>query len=333
MARNLMRVLGAGGIEVGLASELRIYDGRGDAVTQRALSAKAGAETDRLLHELPADTDIWLTYHSYYKSPDLLGPAVARARGIPYVQIESTRASSRLNGPWADFARAAHAASDAADLIFYLTANDLITLERARFGNQKLVHLPPFLPCNTLPEPANGIGPMLTAGMMRAGDKLASYRLIAETLPLLDGDWRLDVAGDGPERASVEALMAPFGPRVRFLGQLDGSAMQAAYRDAELFLWPGVNEAYGMVYLEAQAAGLPVVAQDRPGTRDVLLPHTCPDPDEGVTALAQRIRALRNDPHLRQKLGDKARRMIADRHLMPSAARVIHNALRDLTRE
>ncbi len=318
IARNLMDVIAAGGAEADLVSETRLYEKHGDAERQAELREVARQEVRRLLDEMP-QVDLWVTYHNYYKAPDLIGPEVARARGIPYVQIESTRATSRLTGPWAGFAKAAHDAADAADVIFYFTANDLITLERERFGSQALVHLPPFLPQTELPEPSHLNGPMLSVGMMRAGDKLASYSIIAQTLAHLDGDWQLEIAGDGPARHDVETLMAPFGSRVRLLGQLDRDGLSAAYSRASLFLWPGVNEAFGMAYLEAQAHGLPVVAQDRPGMRDVLAPGTYPAPDEGAQALAVQIDALRADPDLRARRGATARAMISLNHLAPAA--------------
>ncbi|MGR3760355.1 glycosyltransferase family 4 protein [Roseobacteraceae bacterium NS-SX3] len=332
MARNLMAAIAAGGAQVDLVSELKTYDKHGDADLQAALHRQAAAEAGRLISGMPP-VDLWVTYHNYYKAPDLIGPAVGRARGIPYVQIESTRATSRLSGAWAGFARAAHEAADAAAAIFYLTANDLITLERERFGSQALVHLPPFLPLEELPAPSTLDGPMLTAGMMRPGDKLASYRIIADTLAHLDGDWRLEIAGGGPARAEAEALMAPYGSRVAFLGELARADLSAAYRRASLFLWPGVNEAFGMVYLEAQAHGLPVVAQNRPGMRDVLAPGCYPAPEDGPAALAAQAARLLGDAGERSRWGAAARAMIGARHLAPAATRRFWAAVRPLLEE
>lgn len=329
MARNLMSVIGARGAQVDLVSDMRIYDKTGDRAVQSALRANAELEVERLVETLPG-CDLWVTYHNYYKAPDLIGPAVCRARGIPYVQIESTRASSRLTGPWAEFAALAHDACDAASIIFYLTANDLITLQRDRSGNQQLVHFPPFLPRATLPDPSSLTGPMLSVGMMRAGDKLASYRIIEQTLARLQGDWRLDIVGDGPARPAVEEMMAPFGDRVRMLGQLDRQALARSYGDASLFFWPGVNEAFGMVYLEAQAAGLPVVAQDRPGVRDVLEPSAQPSPDQGPEALAQGLARLLGDADLRSRRAAEARKRIARFHLAPTATERFWSPVRDL---
>jgi len=330
MARNLMQAIGARGDRVDLVSRLRIYDKHGEAGLQDALRADADAEVQRLIAEMPDDTALWVTYHNYYKAPDLLGPHVCAARNIPYVQLESTRATSRLNGPWAGFAKSAHDACDAAQLIFYHTANDLITLEREKFGDQRLVELPPFLPVSELPPASSCDGPMLTVGMMRHGDKLASYEILAQALSHLGGNWALNIAGDGPARTEVEALMAPFGAKVRFLGQLDQDALQALYAAASLLVWPGVNEAYGMIYLEAQASGVPVVAQDRPGVRDVLTPSDYPSVDVGPKGLAARLHMLLQDLPLRRSLGAKARAHISKNHLLPPATNRFWQSARPL---
>ncbi|WP_170761500.1 glycosyltransferase family 4 protein [Ruegeria lacuscaerulensis] len=330
MARNLMQAIGAQGDKVELVSRLRVYDKHGDPQVQDALRTEADAEAQRLIAELSSDTALWVTYHNYYKAPDLLGPRVSAACKIPYVQLESTRATSRLNGPWAGFAKSAHDACDAAQLIFYHTANDLITLEREKFGGQRLVELPPFLPVSELPPASSCDGPMLSVGMMRHGDKLASYDILAQALRHLTGEWALNIVGDGPARSEVEALMAPFGSKIRFLGQLDRDALQAVYRESSLLVWPGVNEAYGMIYLEAQAHGLPVVAQDRPGVRDVLTLSDYPSVDTGPEGLAARMRTLLDDLPLRLSRGRDARAHVSKRHLMPAATDRFWQAARPL---
>ena len=47
---------------------------------------------------------------------------------------------------------------------------------------------------------------------------------------------------------------------MRFAGAVPHAELPAIYASADLYLWPAINEAYGMAFLEAQAAGLPVVA-------------------------------------------------------------------------
>jgi len=329
MARGLIAALRQGGATVTTASGLRLYDGAGDSAHQDTLMAKAEQEIARILADENAQAwRVWLTYHNYYKAPDLIGPHIARQLGIPYIQIESTRARKRLTGPWARFAAAAEAASDAAHTIFFLTQRDAETLRRDAPAGQTLRHLAPFLAQTDLPEASTLAGPMLSVGMMRPGDKMASYSLIVQTLAALpDGlDWQLDIAGDGPARDEVADLMTPFGPRVRLHGALDQTALAALYGQASLLLWPGVNEAFGLTYLEAQAAGIPVIAQDRPGVRDVVHPPLC-CVDGGPAEMAARIVQLATDASARRAVGIKARTQVAQNHLLGAAAATLHHTL------
>jgi hypothetical protein len=330
MGRNLMAALRAGGAEVHLASEMRVYDRAGDPAHQADMLQAAKGETEHLIARGRSEGwQVWLTYHNYYKAPDLLGPAVSSALGLPYVLVEATRARKRLKGPWAAFAHAAERACDTAALIFYLTQHDAEALTDRAPAGQMLCHLRPFLQSASLPPPSDRTGPMLSVGMLRPGDKLASYALIAETLHHLQSKaWRLSIVGDGEAREDVAALMQPFGAQVELLGEMDSDALQAHYSTASLLLWPGVNEAFGFAYLEAQAAGLPVIAQNRPGVRDVLAPGTYPDPAQGPQALAQQVDALLSDPHAAQAAAAKARSHVAAHHLLGSATETLLQAIR-----
>ncbi|XDA97660.1 glycosyltransferase family 4 protein [Sulfitobacter sp. LCG007] len=332
MARALRLALEKTGRQVEIASELRTRDADGDPDRQDALFAAARAEIPALAERgRAAGWACWVTYHCYFKAPDLLGPSVSAALDIPYVLIEATRARKRLTGPWARFADASERACDAADLIFYFTERDGETLLARAPAGQRVRPLAPFLPVAHAPEPSRRDGPMLSVGMFRTGDKLASYRLIAETLGLMQSvHWRLDIAGDGPAAPEIRALMRPFGDRVRFLGELGPDALSEAYARAALLFWPGVNEAFGLSYLEAQAAGLPVVAQDRPGVRDVLAPGDHPSPEDGARALANRLDKLMASPGLRRSRGEAARAHVIRHHLIDTAADRLDAGLREV---
>ncbi|MGJ8544281.1 MAG: glycosyltransferase [Sulfitobacter sp.] len=326
MARALLAALDHLGAQTDQPSQLRSREGQGDSAQQAALIAQAQAEiTTILAHRGAPHWQAWITYHNYYKAPDLIGPIIAQKLGIPYLLIEATRARKRLTGPWASFAAKAEAACDAADVIFYLTQRDSEALRRDAPSGQSLRHLPPFLNTKTLPPATTPGGPMLSVGMMRHRDKLPSYALITQTLAQISGPWQLQIAGDGPARKDVAALMAPFGKRVHLLGALPPEALAKAYANASLLLWPGVNEAFGLSYLEAQSYGLPVVAQMRPGVCDVLAPAEYPAPELGAAPMAAAAEKLLSNPPYWHERSDAARAFVAAHHLLPAAA----NALRD----
>ncbi len=332
IARAILSAFSNMGATTTIASQLRTRDGSGDAELQSSLFEQASLEVTRLLDLSKSEAwDAWVTYHNYYKAPDLIGPAVTKALGIPYVLIEATRARKRLTGLWADFAHAAEAATDAADIVFYFSTRDAKALERDAPSGQKLLHLRPFLDQSNLPSRVAKGHSILVVGMMRPGDKMASYQIIADTLAQLDFDrWQLKVAGDGTARPDIEHMFKPFGDRIQFLGKLEKAELFDAYIDAGVLFWPGVNEALGMIYIEAQAAGLPVVAQDRPGMRDVLAPGSYPDPSDGVSPLSIRLSTLLSDPDVRREASSAARQFIANYHLLPRATETLKKGLRSV---
>lgn len=334
MARNLMELLTRDGVAPTLVSELRSFDKYGDAAVQAELLAQAAAEIPALISQGRAESwTLWATYHSYYKAPDFLGPAVSAALGIPYVSFEATRANKRLGGPWDAFEKKAQAACDAAGVLFHFTQRDAVALRDHLNDGQQLVHLPPFLAQENLPTEAKPEAPLiLVAGMMRKGDKLASYGIIAAALAHLTGNWQIEIAGDGPCRGEVEALMAPYGDRVRFLGQLDAAELAQAYERARVFLWPGVNEAFGMVYLEAQAHGVPVVAQERLGVRDVVAAEGLVA-DPSPEALAAALLSVLNDDETHRQRAQNARDLVQHHHLLPAAQRTAWEVLNPLMKE
>ncbi|GEM_PF-374298 len=109
------------------------------------------------------------------------------------------------------------------------------------------------------------------------------------------------VAGSGSdlERLRAEALRRGLGDRVRFSGPVSGAELAALYRLADAFVMPSTKEGFGIVFLEAMASGIPVVAADAGGSPDALLDGKLgwlADPDS-VESLADSIEdALAGDP-------------------------------------
>lgn len=92
------------------------------------------------------------------------------------------------------------------------------------------------------------------------------------------------IVGDGPARVELQQRF----PEARFLGVLSGQALADAYASADAFVFPSLTDTFGLVVLEALAAGLPVAAFPVAGPRDILADSRCGvlDPDLRVAALA-----------------------------------------------
>src|SRR6476659_1047151 len=110
LARLFPKLLERGGFAPFLASQFRSHQPEGD---DEAIFAVAPAAVDKALARCRSERpELWLTYHCYYKAPDLVGPAVSEALGIPYVVAEGSRAQARKAELWPRSFAAAERALD-----------------------------------------------------------------------------------------------------------------------------------------------------------------------------------------------------------------------------
>jgi glycosyltransferase involved in cell wall biosynthesis len=83
----------------------------------------------------------------------------------------------------------------------------------------------------------------------------------------------LTAVGEGPSRNRLESMAQRLGleSAVSFLGQIPDSSLQVAYRSHDVLVLPSLfGESYGLVLLEARAAGMEVIASDLPGVSEVV---------------------------------------------------------------
>ena len=335
--RMILRALDLGGHRTEIASRLVSWLPAPDAAVDARQRADAEAEVDTLCGRWTASgsadrPDIVLTYHLYHRAPDRIGPAIAARLGIPYVVVEASRALKRATGPWAERFREVDAALKAADAVAAIHAEDAEGLA-AVVPPERLHRLAPFLDAAPFRAVGRDRSPstspvrLLAVGMMRAGDKARSYAVLADALArIADRPWHLSIVGDGPARLEVEAAFGARGlgaDRVAFLGARASEAMPAVYAGADMLVWPAINEAYGFVFLEAQAAGLPVVGARRGGVPEIVLEGETGllAPEGDASAFAQSISTLLADPSARARMGAAAADHIATRHDLPVAAK------------
>ncbi len=342
MGRLIVRALKRAGFEVELASRLRTRVAAPNLSAQYAKRDKCFAAADRVVarvRRLPKAhrPRAFFTYHLYYKAVDWIGPRVADALDIPYLVAEASHAPKRGRDDWAFNHAGAEAAIRRADAIFCLNPSDkdclaLVTEKR------RLVDLPPFLDLRKFAPvvPDHGearsvlakrtkIGDaapwLLAVGMMRDGDKLASYRVLAEALqraklkkPILL------IAGDGEARRAVKRAFADAPCRVEFLGKVAPDELAPLYAAADLLVWPAMNEAFGMALLEAQACALPVLAGAFGGVPGIVADGKTgflTKPGDAADFARGLKRALASDL---PELGRAARRKVERRHDIAAAS-------------
>jgi phosphatidylinositol alpha 1,6-mannosyltransferase len=130
---------------------------------------------------------------------------------------------------------------------------------------------------------------------------------------------RLVVVGDGPDRRQLAKRL----PEAAFLGFKTGDDLAQAYASLDVFVHTGPFETFCQAVQEALASGLPVIAPDAGGPRDLvahgytgfLLPETGKPDAEKIfgDALRAAVLTLTNDPELRTRYGTAARRGVLRR--------------------
>ena len=162
---------------------------------------------------------------------------------------------------------------------------------------------------------------ILMVAVMREGkghdDLLGAFRSIRETV----GGARIVFVGDGPLRAPLEAIAAPFGDDVRFLGErTDVAELMAA---ADVLALPSLSEALPTVLLEAAAAGLPAVASAVGGVSEIIengqSGYFVPPGDRH--SLSEAIIGILGNPALGARMGAFARHLARERFTVAHQAR------------
>lgn len=130
----------------------------------------------------------------------------------------------------------------------------------------------------------------------------------------LPGSARLRVVGTGPDLTRLERRRRELGlgERVEFLGHVDFARLAGEYRRADVFCLPSRQEGFGIVFLEAMAAGLPIVA-----ARASAVPEVVTDGESGILVgpdspdeLAAALDRLLSNPEERRRLGETGRRRV-----------------------
>ncbi|HEU4480505.1 MAG TPA: glycosyltransferase family 4 protein, partial [Actinomycetota bacterium] len=135
--------------------------------------------------------------------------------------------------------------------------------------------------------------------------------LIQAMTRLTDLDPELIVAGTGPQERAGRALAENLGVRARFLGRVSDDELPRLYRAADVYCAPGLGgESFGIVLIEAMAAGAPVVCSDLEGYRAVAGAAASLVPPSSAGDLADALRAVLTDENAAARMSKMSRRMV-----------------------
>lgn len=332
MAQLLVRALELAGHSVEIASEFRTFAATPEEAAVRRNEAEAELARLRRQWTTAPQPQLWFCYHPYYKSPDVFGPSICEEFGIAYASVEASYSAKRDMSGWAPYQKLVVDAVRQAAVNITLTQRDRLGLQRAA-PDGRFASLKPFIDTAAFETIRHHADPhrLITVAMMRSGDKMDSYVMLAKALQQIrDRAWTMAVIGDGPKRAEVEALFADFEPgRIAWLGEKNTSEIADELGRSGIYVWPGCGEAYGLAYLEAQAAGLPVIAQSVAGVPEVVEKDVTGylTRDGDVDAYAAAIAALLAAPSQRSAMGLQARRFVMERRSLERAAMKLNDIL------
>jgi glycosyltransferase involved in cell wall biosynthesis len=120
------------------------------------------------------------------------------------------------------------------------------------------------------------------------------------------------IVGDGPERGEFMEVYRELGlgETVRWLGDVSAADLAAEYNRCDVFCLPSVQEGFGIVFLEAMAAGKPIVAARASAVPEVVTQGLLTEP-ENAESLAAAIQKLHGDRALCHSLGEAGLRSVA----------------------
>lgn len=141
---------------------------------------------------------------------------------------------------------------------------------------------------------------------------------LIEAVKLLNYPVRLEILGDGPQRSALElrAKNLPAGIEINFLGHIDPELIAKRLAEADIFVRPSRSEGLGSSFLEAMAAGLPII-----GTVVGGIPDFLQDGETGIFCavdnpkdLAEKIEILLMNNKLRSRIAANGQKLVWEKY-------------------
>ncbi len=238
--------------------------------------------------------------HTRFYLTAWLGARFAQKHGLPLIHTEHGNRHVTHPNPivtacaWLYDMTLGRLPLRAADKVVCISKAGIPFAERMGASKEDIVYLPNAIDMKAVKRTASSLRARLGIPKKR---RIITYvgRLIhakgvqdlfQAVAPLRDID--VVIVGDGPYRAALERSARSFGVRAHFLGQLQVKGVYSALSGSDLFVNPSYSEGLPTSVLEAAALGVPAIATDVGGTREIL-PEDCLFAPRDVEALRSLI--------------------------------------------
>jgi glycosyltransferase involved in cell wall biosynthesis len=185
--------------------------------------------------------------------------------------------------------------------------------------DEKIVVIPNAVEVGEFSLPRRGV-PGKRVGFIGRLDPVKRIDDLITAMSLLNEDFTLEIYGEGSQRSQIELLvqLLNLGRRVTLHGAIQGAA--DALAGIDVLVLPSDAEGFGLVLIEAMAAGVPVIGTNVPGIRDVILDgiNGILTPPRNPRALADAIERVLSDESLKKTLVAGGTASVQDRFAWPS---------------
>lgn len=321
IARGLKDFLESKGAEVFILSEFRskgFYRSFGGVGSWLVALFRAYQEAKK------QNPDCFFTYHLYYKAPDPISCLLAWWFRKPYFVFEGmySRKAARRFPFWIGYWFTRFALKQASKI--YSDKTDDLNFLLQHFPKEKVKYIPPSLSLQVFSGNDRGwrkenaiedIPVIATVAMLRPDRKTEGVRFLIRVLEKLSTPFHWVLVGDGECFQEIQQRVKDLGwTNVSLAGRKPKEEVARILQSSDIFAFPGYDEGFGFVFLEAQACSLPVVAFHNGGIPDAVAHnqtgYLVPVDDE--VAFASKLDFLLKNELERKSMGARARKFVED---------------------
>lgn len=329
MARGLYDFFSRKGFQIDILSDVSTKDLHRPSLKAARVFLEFPQVLARAIHFKP---DIFFTYHLHHQAPDPLSPMLAKALRKPFFIYEafSPETSSPIHHLPSRFIN--QMSFKIADHIFtdkMLNNPQLLDIVSA----EKITYIPPSIDLSLYEKSSPdqytlrqelGIPKeeiiISSVAMLRPGNKTESVQFLIECLSELRQEglsFTYIHAGGGKNLNKItQQAQSNLKEKYHILGTLSSNKVRRVFSESDLFAFPGINEDFGLVYLEAQASQLPIVAFDNEGIAESVLKEQSAflTPLMKKKPYKEALKKLILNSDLRYKMGKSGLNYILNKH-------------------